>query len=148
MSQQAQRAGIEMASSDGGKEALTRNERLVLDVLSREDGPMKAYELLAALKDKGVKAPMTVYRALDRLEAKGLIHKLDGINAFVICNHDAPHPVQLFLICTKCSKVDEIREHAVSSFDWDGLLKIGDPVGFTPESTRVEVRGVCIDCAS
>lgn len=132
--------------TESGEDTLTRNERLVLEVLSREDGPMKAYELLAALKDKGVKAPMTVYRALDRLENKGLVHKLDGINSFVICNHDAPHPVQLFLICTNCNRVEEIREHAVAEFDWEALTRIGDPLGFSPESTRVEVRGICADC--
>lgn len=107
---------------------------------------MKAYELLAALKDKGVKAPMTVYRALDRLESKGLVHKLDGINAFVICNHDEPHRIQIFLICTNCSHVEEVREEDVSGFDWSSMTRLGETAGFHPQSTRIEVRGVCEKC--
>jgi Fur family transcriptional regulator, zinc uptake regulator len=146
MSQQAEQVKTSMGGCDHNDESLTRNEKLVVDVLSREDGPMKAYELLAALKDKGVKAPMTVYRALDRLEAKGLVHKLDGINAFVICNHDEPHRVQIFLICTNCSHVEEVREHDVDNLDWNTISKLGDPIGFKAEATRIEVRGTCAKC--
>ncbi|MEM9234642.1 MAG: transcriptional repressor [Pseudomonadota bacterium] len=148
MSQQADRVSASMDVCDHTHEDLTRNEKLVVEVLGRENGPMKAYELLAALKDKGVKAPMTVYRALDRLEAKGLVHKLDGINAFVICNHDAPHRVQIFLICTLCSHVEEIREHEVAQLDWNAFGHLCDPAGFEAEATRIEVRGTCSKCQS
>lgn len=127
-------------------EPLTRNERLVLDVLSRQEEPMKAYALLASLKSKGVKAPMTVYRALDRLELKGLVHKLDGMNSFVLCNHDAPHPLQVFLICTNCSRVEEVKEHNVGCLDWNVVQAIGHPMSFRAESTRVEIRGFCREC--
>lgn len=150
------RAGSSMTTDhgnggDGGgndKTPLTRNEQLVLDVLEQADGPMKAYELLAALKDKGVRAPMTVYRALDRLEARGRIHKLDGINAFVLCNHDHPHPIQVFLICTQCSKAEEISEQGVQGVDWTIVNALGSGAGFEPSSTRVEIRGLCVGCAA
>lgn len=146
MSQQAERLEVQMDGCGHQHDALTRNEKLVVEVLSRQEGPMKAYELLAALKDKGVKAPMTVYRALDRLEAKGLVHKLDGINSFVICNHDAPHEVQIFLVCTNCSDVEEIKEQGDQQSDLKELSHIGEKIGFTSQSTRVEVRGICKTC--
>jgi Fur family zinc uptake transcriptional regulator len=132
--------------SSGNAGRLTRNERLVLTVLDGSDGPMKAYELLASLKDQGVKAPMTVYRALERLESKGLVHKLDGMNAFVICNHDKPHPVQTFLICVECSRVEELAEDGLS-FHWSSMRDIAASRGFSAASTRIEIRGVCPDCA-
>ncbi|ADM08428.1 transcriptional regulator (Fur family protein) [Parvularcula bermudensis HTCC2503] len=130
------------------EDAMTRNERLVLEVLGREEEPMKAYELLAALKDKGVKAPMTVYRALDRLELRGLVHKLDAMNAFVACNHDQPHRVQMFTMCSECSKVTEIKEQRVTSVNWQGIAKIGTENGFEASSARVELRGICAECRS
>ena len=58
---------------------LLKNEKLVWDVLAVSKEPLKAYEILDTLKERGVRAPMTVYRALDGLEAKGHIHKLDGL---------------------------------------------------------------------
>lgn len=126
---------------------LTRNERLVLDVLSAQDGPMKAYPLLAALKEHGVKAPMTVYRALDRLEAKGLIHKLDGMNAFIICNHDEPHPLQVFLVCVKCNKAEEVEEAKVAGFNWPSARTLAGAKGFAAQTARMEIRGVCAECS-
>ena len=87
------------ATHDGGRQrppGLSKNEKLVWNVLAASDDPLKAYEILDKLKDKGVRAPMTVYRALDGLEEKGHIHKLDGLNAFVLCNHEGPHRVPDF----------------------------------------------------
>ncbi|MGV6819211.1 MAG: Fur family transcriptional regulator [Parvularcula sp.] len=131
----------------GSEARLTRNERLVLDVLSGQSGPMKAYELLAALKDHGIKAPMTVYRALDRLEAKGLIHKMDAMNAFLVCNHDTPHPVQTFLVCAACNQVKEIQEHGVTGLTWSALQGVAGDNSFRANSARLEIRGICDECA-
>lgn len=125
---------------------LTRNERLVLDALSANDGPMKAYQLLEALKDHGIKAPMTVYRALDRLEAKGKIHKLDAINAFMICNHDTPHAVQIFLVCTSCDKVSEVADQGSQIFDMDAIRNVAAPHQFGAQGARIEIRGPCQAC--
>lgn len=127
---------------------LTKNERLVLDVLSDAQGAMKAYELLAALKDHGIKAPMTVYRALDRLEEKGVIHKLDAMNAFVLCNHDHPHRVQTFLVCSSCNKVEELEERGITSLEWSTIKSLASPNAFKAQSARIELRGVCGDCAA
>lgn len=126
---------------------LTRNEQLVLNVLRAQSGPMKAYELLERLKSEGIKAPMTVYRALDRLEAKGLIHKLDAMNAFLVCNHDTPHSVQTFVVCSTCNQVKEIEERGFSGLDWSTLKDVATQNAFTAQSARIEIRGICTDCA-
>lgn len=121
---------------------LTKNEKLLWDVLSSRDGPLKAYEILDLLKEKGVRAPMTVYRALDGLEGKGIIHKLDAMKAFVRCNHEAPHEVQAFLVCEICSFVKEIEIDAVAT----GIAPIVRRAGFDMHVARLEVRGVCDNC--
>lgn len=121
---------------------LTKNEKLVWDALSEGQQPLKAYEILDMLKGKGVRAPMTVYRALDGLEEKGIVHKLDGLNSFVRCNHEGPHEVQAFLVCQICSTVKEIEIDAVAT----GVAPAVRRAGFDMHQARLEVRGVCDAC--
>lgn len=147
MTQIAQQSAHEMTDTGSSQAGLTRNERLVLDVLNRNDGPMKAYALLEALKDKGVKAPMTVYRALDRLEAKGRVHKIDAINAFITCNHDHAHPIEVFLICPQCSRAEELKETKVLKLSWDDIAEVAEAHGFKPHSARLEIRGTFDGCS-
>lgn len=122
---------------------LTKNEELVWDVLAVGEEPLKAYEILDKLKEKGVRAPMTIYRALDGLETKGLIHKLDGLNAFVLCTHDGPHPVQTFLVCESCATVEEI-ELGVGEAD---VAPAARRSGFDMHIARLEIKGLCAKCA-
>lgn len=124
------------------QEKLTKNEQLVWDVLAGANDPLKAYEILDLLKEKGVRAPMTIYRALDGLEEKGVIHKLDGLNAFVRCNHEAPHEVQAFLVCDQCTAVLEVEIDAVSV----GFAPAVRSTGFEMRTARLEVRGYCESC--
>lgn len=121
---------------------LTKNEMLVWDALAGGEEPLKAYEILDQLKEKGVRAPMTVYRALEGLEAKGFIHKLEGLNSFVVCNHEGPHEVEVFLVCEKCASAEEI--------EIDGVEACVTPVlkraGFSMKTARLEIRGHCPNC--
>lgn len=121
---------------------LTKNEKLLWDVMAAREGPLKAYEILDILKEKGVRAPMTVYRALDGLEAKGVIHKLDAMKAFVRCNHSKPHEMQAFLLCEICQHVKEIEIDAAAT----GISPIVRRAGFDMHLARLEVRGVCDNC--
>ena len=123
---------------------LLKNEKLVWDTLAASRDPLKAYEILDKLKELGVRAPMTVYRALDGLEAKGHIHKLDGMNAFVLCNHEGPHVVQTFLVCESCSTVKELQVVAVEA-DIAPAVRAAD---FDMHTARLEIKGNCYACAA
>lgn len=127
---------------NGGPPGLTRNEQFVWDSLIDAGGPQKAYEILDTLKDKGVRAPMTVYRALEGLELKGFIHKLEGINAFVPCKHEAPHEVQVFLVCESCASAKEVELESIGN-DLRPLLKRSS---FLMKTARLEARGLCANC--
>ena len=131
--------------STGGKglSGLTRNESLVLDTLSSGGDPLKAYEILDRLKGKGVRAPMTVYRALDGLEKKGLVHKLEGQNSFLPCNHNGPHSIRAFLVCGRCPKVAEVDLDHVEV----EIMNATQGAGFDMHTTHLEVKGVCKECA-
>lgn len=71
---------------------LTRNQSLVFEALSQAEAPLSAYMLLAKLKGTGLRAPIQIYRALDKLMAYGLAHRIESLNAFVVCSHPADAP--------------------------------------------------------
>lgn len=123
---------------------LAKNEKLVWDILVNAAEPLKAYEILDKLKEQGVRAPMTVYRALDGLEEKGHIHKLDGLNAFVLCNHEGPHVVQTFLVCESCSTVQELEVVAVEA----DIAPAVHAAAFDMHTARLEIKGNCNNCAA
>ena len=63
-------------------ERLTPVRRRVLELVLTAPGPVKAYDLLEALKPgSGTAKPPTVYRALDFLIGLGLVHKVEALNA-------------------------------------------------------------------
>lgn len=125
---------------------LTRNQSLVLGALCDASGPMSAYTILDRLRPDGIKAPLQVYRALDKLVASGLAHRLESLNAFVACAHPHCHRAGLtaFAICEKCGQVDEFADEDVR----DRLNQWSAGKGFHPYRTVVEMRGLCAGCNS
>ena len=122
---------------------LTPIRRQVLELIWRDHQPVKAYDLIDALRDRGIKTgPPTVYRALDFLREAGLIHRLDTVNAFVGCGaHGRPH-AGMFLICGSCGVVVEL-----DAPDPLGLIGIeADRLGFELVTQAVEILGRCSDC--
>ena len=60
--------------------------------------------------DAGLRAPLQVYRALDKLVETGLVHRLESLNAFVACAHKHCHDdcASAFAICEKCGCGDGV----------------------------------------
>lgn len=123
---------------------LTPVREQVLLLLAKNNGAIGAYDLLAELKKIDAAAkPATIYRALDFLSKQGFVHKIESINAFVMCHHfsDCSHPVQL-LICDECGDVEEIQSN---NFDL-ALRSMADANGFTISHQIVEAHGQCKSC--
>lgn len=116
----------------------------VFRLLANHNEAVGAYELLDELKliDSAAK-PATIYRALDFLCKQGFVHKIESINAFVMCHHfsDCSHPVQL-LICDSCGHVEEIQSNV---FD-DALRSMASEKGFEISHQIVEAHGACNNC--
>lgn len=125
---------------------LTRNQTLVLDTLAKADGPLSAYTILDRLRDDGFRAPLQVYRALEKLLGFGLVHRLESLNAFVACAHPHCHAHGLiaFAICEDCGQVDEFSDAVVR----ERLGAWSDENGFKAEKTTIEIRGHCANCAA
>ena len=125
---------------------LTKVREQVLLLLAEHEGAVGAYDLLAQLKEIDSAAkPATIYRALDFLSKQGFVHKIESINAFVMCHHfgDCDHPVQL-LICDQCGHVEEIQSN---NFDL-ALRSMADANGFTISHQIVEAHGKCKTCTN
>jgi len=126
---------------------LTKNQALVFDALSASAAPLSAYGILDLLRDKGFRAPLQVYRALDTLVEFGLVHRLESINAFVACAHPqsdcCAHGTVAFAICHKCGHVEEFHDHTIDHrlSDWAKARQ------FKAEKTTIEIRGLCANCA-
>ncbi len=128
------------------KSNLTKNQALVYGVLSQSDGPLTAYTILDELRSEGFRAPLQVYRALEKLLAYGLVHRLESLNAFVACSHPdcEEHEPTAFAICEKCGAVMEFSGTEVMT----GLKALADSEGFTLHKATIELRGLCKACQS
>lgn len=123
---------------------LTRNQSLVMGALSQSEGPLSAYTILDQLRDHGFRAPLQVYRALDKLVEFGLVHRLESLNAFVACRHPSceDHETVVFMICETCGQVNEVSDSTLAKH----LKRLAVEAGFALEKSTVELRGICANC--
>ena len=123
---------------------LTPLRRRVFEILWQQPKPLGAYEILDQLRDEQPgAAPPTVYRALDFLMENLLIHRIEGLNAFIRCaNPGAEHAPHL-LVCRKCQRATEVQYETIGT----AIRRLGEDTGFSVEKAVVEVTGVCADCA-
>lgn len=90
-------------------------EDLVLTTLRKARAPLTAYVLLEKLNKKGIKSPPIIYRALDTLMRKGVVHRIKALGAFVACDcaKSHTHTLSVITVCSACSEVKELHDHAV-----------------------------------
>lgn len=126
--------------------ALPRNQALVLEALDRAGGPLTAYALLDLLRDDGMRAPLQIYRALEKLMASGRAHRLESINAFVSCRHPGchAHASTAFMICDTCGKVEEVSDAGLTA----QLGALAGASSFALTRSTIELRGLCRQCAA
>ena len=126
------------------REYLTKNQTLVFDTLSDSQEPLSAYTILDQLRDTGLRAPLQVYRALDKLMEIGKVHKLESLNAFVACQHPAcqKHDSVIFTICEKCGMVSELADDNLT----EKLASLASEKQFSLTKSTIELRGQCSDC--
>lgn len=124
---------------------LKKNQKLVLDVLSASKNPLSAYSILDSLREEGFRAPLQVYRALDKLVEFGMVHKLESLNAFVACSHEVCEANQpaAFMICESCENVSELGDAKLMKF----LGKMASDESFSIRHTTVELHGRCKSCS-
>ena len=128
---------VDVSAGEGRFAKLTRNEQLVYDRLCDAQRPLKAYDLLELLRDRGLRAPMTIYRALDSLITKGYARKIECLNAFMATN--VAHAAQLgaVLICRKCKQAKEVP------LDAQQVEELFAPLKVLGANVRIEAFADC-----
>ena len=127
-----------------GKTKLTKNQALVLKILTKASQPLGAYAILDKLRSHGFNAPLTVYRALEQLAGQGLVHKIESLNSWTTCcgDHHANSPV--FEICNDCGVVTEQFDRELVK----SLNSMSERSGFIPDRSIIEIHGLCDDCGT
>lgn len=125
---------------------LTKNQSVVLEALRDHSAPMSAYQILDVemVRAKGLKAPLTIYRALEKLIEAGLVHRIESLNAFVSCDQDHHTDPPAFMICQECKHIIEVGTRAIQRT----VLKQAAEQGFEVDQMHVEVSGRCRQCAN
>ena len=126
------------------KQTLSKNEKIIFDLIDKSAEPLKAYSILFNVQKKGIKAPLQVYRALDKLVEMGKIHKIESRNAFIACHNSSCQVAKAtaFSICELCEKVTEISNLGLSKY----LAKFKDKNGMKYSKYNLEFFGLCKKC--
>ena len=125
-------------------ERMTAARSRVLELLLAAGEPVKAYDLIAAYGEGGEAAkPPTVYRALEFLERLGFAHRLESLNAYVVCKHPHHHEMAAFAICENCGVVTEFSDPSID----ERLTQWSDAHSFCSKKVTVEIRGLCEVCS-
>ena len=130
---------------------LSTNDRKVLSALDRAARPLSAYDILDRARSDALKAPVQVYRALQKLEARGLVHRIEALNAFVACaehmedcgkrDHRHVEHQPGFVICRECGAVREFEDGRVAR-----LAAVAAGEDFAVDLVALEIYGRCAEC--
>jgi len=123
---------------------LTKNQQTVLNILEKSTEPLKAYAILFDIQKKGIKSPLQVYRALDKLIEIGKVHKIESRNSYIACKHEGCNAKTstAFLICEKCDNVTELKRNNLLSY----FAKQAEKDNFQYRKHNLEIYGLCNSC--
>ena len=123
----------------------TAPREMVLEIFSAADKPMGAYDVIdamAAFRERP--KPPTVYRAIDFWCDHGFLHKIDSLNAYILCHAQHRHQGSQFMICQTCGQVTEAHLCALPS----KIQEKADEAIFSVASWTLEIHGQCSDCSA
>jgi Fur family transcriptional regulator, zinc uptake regulator len=125
-------------------EKLTNNQQTILDLLEKSKEPLKAYAILFDIQKKGIKAPLQVYRALDKLIEIGKVHKIESKNSYIACEHKNCNSSTStsFLICEACDQVSELKQKNLPTY----FTKQSEQANFKYSKHNLEIYGSCKSC--
>lgn len=124
---------------------LTAHQQRVLTALQQVKGPLSAYALLDRLRGDGFSAATQVYRALERLAAYGMVHRLETLSAYVSCAHSTGcrHDHTAFAICETCGHIEELADKSLSRY----ISRRMKDNAFSVRVATIELLGTCATCS-
>jgi len=126
---------------------LTRQRRILLDLLDRSGRHLDAESLFQLAKEKDPKLNrVTVYRTLTLLKKGGLVDELDLLH-FKGDQHYYESKLKqehAHVICLRCGKVEEFFGELLQRL----RRQVESSLGFRLVTARTELGGYCPDCQS
>ncbi|MDR2151461.1 MAG: transcriptional repressor [Helicobacteraceae bacterium] len=122
---------------------LTGLRRKILEILINAKTPLKAYDIIELMRESGKRVtPATIYRVLEFLQAQGLAHRINSLNAYAPCvDPQSKHSLVMF-VCSECNKAKEINDETlIAAIE----AKLGE-FGLSLRGGRVEIQGACKNC--
>jgi len=130
----------------GRQQRLTPTRRLIVDVLEASDRPLTIPEILEA---QPTLAQSSAYRNLVVLEQARVVHRLvthADFARYELAEDLTGH--HHHLVCSNCGRVDDLP--ATSAVERAVAIAIEEAerhVGFRTEHHRLDLVGLCADCA-
>ena len=122
---------------------LTHQREAIAMALFESEHHLSVDELAALLRERGEHVgKATIYRTLNLMVEAGLAREHDFSEGFKRYEHQAGEAQHDHLVCTDCGKVVRFSR---SSID-DLQEQIAAEAGFTAESRRLEIYGLCEEC--
>jgi Fe2+ or Zn2+ uptake regulation protein len=122
---------------------VTAPRRAVTELIADRSGHFTAADLVADARARRLRiGRATIFRALDLFEDLGVVERLDlptGEHAYVPCEPAHHHHV----ICTRCGRTAEVDDAGLVAVTGE----IGRRTGFTIDTHRLELFGLCPACA-
>ena len=93
------------------------NNDITLNIIKKSSKNLSAYQILDKFQKIKKVQPMTVYRSLDYLIKKGIIHKASHNKTYMLCSHSQNKIHNTILaICKKCGNSEELLTDIFSPF--------------------------------
>lgn len=137
------RPSISSALADGGRR-VTGARMVLADLIREQSGHFTAADLVREARRRRLRlGRATVFRTLDLLTEIGALERLDlpsGEHAYVACEPERHHH---HVVCRKCGKSAEVADSGLQTI----VGELGRQSGFRIESHRLELYGLCPECA-
>lgn len=122
---------------------VTEPRRAVARLVTDQVGHFTANDLVRAARRRRLEVGRaTVFRALDLFTELNLVERLDlpdGGHAYVACDPEHHHHV----VCSSCGRSVDAADSGIVEV----VAKIAERTGFTIASHRLELFGLCPECA-
>lgn len=120
------------------------NNEITLNIIKKSNKSLSAYQILDKFQKTKKVQPTTVYRSLDFLIKKGIIHKSISNKTFILCSHSHKHTHEhntLLAICKKCGSTEELFKEM-----FEPILKMKKFKKFDLSFFDLEILTKCRSC--
>ena len=120
------------------------NNDITFNIIKKSSKNLSAYQILDYFQKIKKVHPTTVYRSLDFLIKKGIIHKSNINKTFMMCRNSHHHKHDqntLLAICKKCGKTEELLREIFSP-----IIKISRLKRFDLSYFDLEILTKCKSC--